>query len=169
MQKKQKFPLRTVVLTGVLTALSVVLRLLGWPQIGTTRYDLGFLPIAAIGRMFGPLWSGAAYAAADLIGTPMTGQAPYLPITGCKLLFGFIMGLFFYKKRVNLGRAALCMLTVTAAVDLIAMPFALSALMGKGAWAILAERLAQAAVMFPVRTAGVWLMDRYLGKYMDRY
>lgn len=169
MEQKSQIPVRTVVLTGALTALSVALRLLGWPQIGSTRYDLGFLPIAAIGRMFGPLWSGAAYAVADVIGTPMTGQAPFLPITGCKAIFGLIMGLFLYKKRIGLGRAALCMLAVTVVVDLAAMPLALAALMRKGAWVIFAERLTQAAVMFPVRAVGVWLMDRYLGRYMDRY
>lgn len=167
--QKPRISTKIVVAVGVLTALSVVLRLLGYPQTGNTRYDLGFLPIAAAGRLFGPLWSGLAYVLADLVGTLLTGQPPYPPITLCKFLFGVIFGLFFYGKRLGLARILLCVLTISVVVDLAAMPLALSALMGKGAAAILVSRLFQVGVMFPVRVVAIWLMDRYLGRYMEKY
>ena len=170
MQKKPKISTRALVTVGVLAALSVVFRLfLGYPQTGSTRYDLGFLPIAAVGQMFGPIWSGVAYVIADLVGTFFTGQSPYPPITLCKFLFGLIFGLFFYRKKLTLPRIILCVLTISAAVDLIAMPLALSPLMKMGALAILVQRLIQVAVMFPIRTISIWLMGRYLGKYLDKY
>ena len=160
---------RTVVLVAVMSALSVVLRLLGYPQTGSTRYDLGFLPICAAGTMLGPLWGGIAYVLADLLGTLAAAQTPYVPITLCKFIFGGLFGLFFYKKDVSLSRIILCVLTITVLVDLVAMPVALSFLYGKGVWAIIGSRLIQTAVMFPLRVAGIWLMNKYLGKYLVRY
>lgn len=170
MEKNRKFPTRTIVTVGLLAAMSVIFRLfLGYPQTGNTRYDLGFLPIAAAGMMFGPLWSGAAYVIADLAGTVAAAQSPFLPITLCKFLFGAIFGLFFYKKRPGIGRILLCVLTISILVDLVAMPLALSPLMGQGIWAIMAARLVQVGVMFPVRTGAIWLMNKYLGRYMEKY
>ncbi len=157
-------------MVAVLAALSVIFRIfLGYPQTGSTRYDLGFLPIAAVGIMFGPWWSGAAYVIADIVGTFAAAQTPFFPITLCKFVFGWIFGAFFYKKKMSLVRIVLCVITISIAVDLVAMPLSLSALMGKGAWAMAISRIPQVAVMFPVRTAGIWLMNKYLGKYMSKY
>lgn len=171
MQRKPQISTKIIVTVGVLTALSVLFRLfLGYPQTGNTRYDLGFLPIAAVGQMFGALWGGVAYVLADLVGTFFTGQSPYPPITLCKFLFGAIFGLYFHGRRLSLPRILLCVLTISVVVDLVAMPLALSPLMGAGAYAILVQRLVQVAVMFPVRTVSIWLMDRYIGKYyMEKY
>ncbi len=166
----KKFPTKTIVTVAVLSALSVVFRLfLGFPQTGNTRYDLGFLPIAAVGIMFGPWWSGAAYVLADLVGTFAAGQTPFIPITVCKFVFGAAFGLFFYKKNLGWGRIIACVAAISVAVDLLLMPLALAPIMGKGAWALLISRLPQAGIMFPVRTLGIWLMNRYLGKYMAKY
>ncbi len=159
-----------MVMTAMLAALSVIFRLfLGYPQTGTTRYDLGFLPIAAAGVMFGPLWSGGAYVIADLIGTLLTGQTPIVTITICKFVFGAIFGLFFYKKDITLPRIVLCVAAISLFVDLIGMPLALMPLYNKGIFVIFVERLPQVGVMLPVRVAGIWLMDRYLGKTMKKY
>lgn len=166
----KKFPTRTVVTVAALSALSVVFRLfLGFPQTGNTRYDLGFLPIAAAGIMFGPLWSGAAYVLADLAGTFAAGQTPFLPITVCKFFFGAAFGVFFYKKSVSRGRIIACSAAISAVVDLLLMPLALAPIMGKGVWALFISRLPQAGIMFPVRALAIWLMNRYLGKYMVKY
>lgn len=166
MRKKTK----KIVMVAALSALSIVFRLfLGYPQTGSTRYDLGFLPIAAAGIMFGWRWSGTAYVIADLVGTFAAAQVPYIPITVCKFVFGGIFGAFFYKKEISPLRIVLCVLTISIAVDLIGMPLALSALMGKGVWAMFVSRLPQVGVMFPVRTVGIWVMNKYLGKHMRKY
>ena len=166
----KKFSTRKIVLVAVLAALSVVFRVfLGYPQTGNTRYDLGFLPIAAVGMLYGPGWSGIAYVLADLVGTFTVGQSPFIPITVCKFIFGFIFGLFFYKKAPGLLRIILCVLAISIVVDLIAMPISLYALTGNGVWALIVSRLVQVGVMFPVRTISIWLMSRYLGKYILRY
>ena len=166
----KKISTRKLVTVAVMVALSVVFRVfLGYPQTGNTRYDLGFLPIAAVGMCFGPIWSGIAYVLADLVGTFAVGQTPFIPITICKFIFGFIFGLFFYKKELSLLRIILCVLTISVIVDLIAMPLSLYVLMNRGVLAIAAERLIQVGVMFPVRVISIWLMNRYLGKYILRY
>lgn len=165
-----KKSVRIMVTAALLAAMSVVFRLfLGYPQTGTTRYDLGFLPIAAAGMMFGPIWSGITYVIADLIGTIGAAQVPFIPITACKFVFGFIFGLFFYKKELSIMRILLCVLTISVVVDLVCMPLALYPLYNKGVIAILMSRITQVAVMLPVRTLSIWLMNKYLGKYMKKY
>ncbi len=158
-----------IVLVAAMSALSVVLRLMGYPQTGNTRYDLGFLPVCAAGMLMGPIWGGATYVVADLIGTLAAGQAPFPPITVCKFIFGMIFGLYFYKKTVTLPRIIICVLTITVAVDLVAMPLALVPIYHNGVWAVLADRLVQAAVMLPVRVVTIWLMQRYLGSQIEKY
>lgn len=153
-----------------MVALSVLLRVfLSFPPTGTTRYDLGFLPIAATGAMLGPVWSGIAYVLADIIGTVLSAQVPFFPITVCKFLFGFIMGAFFYKKELSLIRCFVCALCVCAAVDMVCMPFALYPLYGKGILAIMLSRIPQVGIMLPVRTFAVYLMGKHLGKYIKKY
>ena len=166
----KNFSTRKIVTVAALAALSVVFRVfLGYPQTGNTRYDLGFLPICAVGMLFGPVWSGVAYVLADLVGTFAVGQTPFIPITLCKFIFGFIFGLFFYKKEPRPLRIILCVLTISVAVDLIAMPISLYFLMGNSIWAVAVSRIVQVCVMFPVRVVGIWLMNRYLGRYILRY
>lgn len=160
---------RFVVYVAVMAAMSVVLRLLGYPQTGNSRYDLGFLPICAAGMLTGPIGGGASYVVADLVGTLAAGQSPFPPITVCKFIFGAILGLFFYKKQVTLPRIVLCVLTITVAVDLVAMPLSLVPLYGNGIWAVMTDRLIQAAIMLPVRVVTIWLMQRYLGKQIAKY
>lgn len=74
--------------TAVMIAMSVVLcRLLGFPQTGSYRIEISFLPIAVVAMLYGPIWSGVAYGVADLIGAAIfTGINPL--ITLCKVLFG---------------------------------------------------------------------------------
>ena len=98
---KTKNILLRLTTTAVMIAMSIVLcRLLGFPPTGTYRIELGFLPIAVIAMLYGPIWSGVAYGISDLIGAWIfTGINPF--ITLCKIAFGVVMGLFFYRREKN--------------------------------------------------------------------
>ena len=91
---KTKNILLRLTTTAVMIAMSIVLcRLLGFPPTGTYRIELGFLPIAVIAMLYGPIWSGVAYGISDLIGAWIfTGINPF--ITLCKIAFGVVMGLY---------------------------------------------------------------------------
>ena len=95
-------------MTAAMTALSVVFcRFIGFsPENTAFRFEFGFLPIAFVAELFGPLWSGVAYLVADIIGSLFSGYAPNPFISACKLLTGAFMGLFLshgiYKKRPSI-------------------------------------------------------------------
>lgn len=82
--------------TGVLIALQIVLGNLVQIALVEKQMNLGFLPIAAAGYLFGPLSAMLVAALGDVLGTLIFGTGAYFPgftvtalIVGC--LYGFIM------------------------------------------------------------------------------
>ena len=54
------------------------------------RIGFGFLPVAMVAMLYGPLWAGAAYAIGDILGMIIFPTAGYFPgftltafLTGC--------------------------------------------------------------------------------------
>lgn len=167
---KKKLTTHTVVTTAMLIALSVVLRLLGFPQRGTVRFEFGFLPIAVIGEMYGGIMGGIAYVIADIIGTFLSGTTPIWTISICKFLLGLSFGLFFHKKEMSLKRVTVCVCFIGIFVDLLAMPMALLPLYpGKGLWTIVYQRLLMSAVNIPTRIIAIFVMYKYLGNYIENH
>lgn len=167
---KKKFTTHTIVTVAMLVALSVVLRLLGFPQRGTVRFEFGFLPIAVIGEMYGAVTGGIAYVIADIIGTFFSGTTPVWTITLCKFLLGLTFGLFFHKKTMSFKRVAVCIVFIGIFIDLLAMPLALLPLYpGKGLWTIVYQRLLMSAVNIPTRIIAIYVTYKYLGKYIENH
>ena len=169
MTKNGKILLRLTT-TAVMIAMSVVLcRLLGFPQTGTYRIELGFLPIAVVAMLYGPLWAGAAYGIADLIGAAIfTGINPF--ITLCKIAFGVIMGLFFYRReKVGLLRCVLCFLIVGAAIDIVCMCPIFVFMFGYTWEVSLTTRTIAALINTPARIVVFWLVSKYFGGYLKKH
>ncbi len=84
---------------AIMTALAVIFcRLLGFPQSGIWRVEISFLPIAFVAFLWGPVWAGASYGTADLIGAALfTGVNPFITLE--KIFSGVIMGIFFRRGR----------------------------------------------------------------------
>jgi len=157
------FTTRSLVIAALMIAISVVLRLLGFPQDGTFRIEFGFIPIALIAYMHGPLMGGISYLIADIIGTLFTGMSPFPPITLCKFFMGIIFGMFFYKKKIHIKHIVLCNICILLLIDLIAMPFALLPISGgKTLIAILVSRVLASIVNVPVRIVSLWLTFKYI-------
>lgn len=154
---------------AILTAVSVILRLLGFPQNGTFRIELGFIPIAISGAIFGPLSAGTAYVIADILGTLCTGFAPAPTITLCKFLIGILFGLFFHKGNRRLFRIVIAVTVITIFIDLLAMPFALVPIMGgKSFFVILSDRLLAALFNYPLKILSLWLTFKYLNPVIEK-
>lgn len=120
---------------------------------GIAKIGLGFLPIAVIAIMYGPIWAGAAYALGDIIGVFLLPQGPYFPgFTITALLSGIIFGLVFYKKEITWKRSLFASLIVVLTMDLILNTFWLHVLMGQGFIALLPTRLVKCAITLPVET-----------------
>ncbi|MBQ1947349.1 MAG: folate family ECF transporter S component [Clostridia bacterium] len=161
---KSCFTIRGMVFLGLLVAMSVVLRVFTSINIGpTARVELGFLPIAVAGVFFGPLGGALGYTLADLLGTLLSGQPLFFPITVCKLVFGFLFGLFFCRKRLSPICVFLCCLSILLVVDLFGMTLCFSLMYGdRGIKAILTERIFNAAATFPLRFFVIFLTDHAL-------
>ena len=157
------FTTRSLVVAALMIAISIVLRLLGFPQSGTFRIELGFIPIALTAFMYGPFVGGISYLIADIIGTLFTGMTPFPPITVCKFFIGVIFGLFFYKKKVGVLHIFFCNLVILLLIDIIAMPFALLPISGgKTFYAILGARLIASLFNLPIRILSIWLTFKYI-------
>ena len=115
-------PLEKITLTAAMTALSIVLcRFLGYSPANTMfRVELGFLPIALIGLLAGPVYSFVGYGLADLIGSLITtGMNPL--ILCCKALSGLVLGLFLYRRRPSLPLVLVTLFVLGAGVDVFLM------------------------------------------------
>ena len=181
---KSKFRAQSTLLrlaiTAMLIALSIVFcRLLGFSPAGTPyRVEIGFLPIALVGMLYGPFWSMLAYALADLIGSVLTtGMNPFILL--CKALFGLLLGLALYTKRPQIPawefilRAVICLVTVAGAVD-IAIMSPIFVYMGYSANLpiALADRAINAAVNLPIRIgvliAAYFPLRRLVARYKTK-
>lgn len=160
---QKKFTTKTLVVSALLAAISVILRLLGFPQDGTFRIELGFIPIAVSGYLFGGITGGITYVIADIIGTLFTGMSPFFPITVCKFLMGVIYGLFFKNENKSIKNIIFCTLTIAVLIDLILMPFALLPISGgKTFFAILTTRIIATAFNIPLRILSLYITFKYL-------
>ncbi len=157
------FTTKALVISALLVALSVILRLLGFPQDGTFRFEIGFLPIAISGYLYGGMLGGISYVVADIVGTLFTGMSPFFPITICKFLMGVIFGLFFQKGNKSLKNIIFCAIVIGIFIDLVLMPIALVPISGgKTFWGILITRLAATAFNTPIRIASLYITFKYL-------
>lgn len=156
------FTTRSLVVTALMIALSVILRLLGFPQDGVIRIEFGFLPIAFSAFLFGPFVGGISYVVADIVGTLFTGMTPFLPITICKFFMGVIFGLFFYGREISIKKIIISNIIILILIDLIAMPICLLPISGnKGILIILIERCIVSLINIPLRISAIWLTFKH--------
>ncbi len=155
--------------TGAMVALSVIFcRYLGFPQTGIWRVEIGFLPIAFIAFLWGPLWAGVGYGASDLIGAAIfTGVNPFITVE--KVFTGVVMGIFFYGGRRKRGCIGNARMMIAFAIIALVGDFFMMALIFKFAFgytwgAALAFRGGNATVNFCMRTLIMWLADMRLTK-----
>ena len=156
-------PLEKLTLTAVMTALSIVLcRYLGYSPANTMfRVEIGFLPVALVGILAGPLYSTVCYGLADLIGSLITtGMNPYILL--CKMAAGLVLGLFLYRRRPPLWLILVTLFVLGAGVDVFLMS-AVFKVMGYAPSyaAALYTRTVNALVNYPIRTVSLYLVCRF--------
>jgi ECF transporter S component (folate family) len=116
------------------------------------RIGFGFLPVAMLGIMYGPLWAGAAYALGDILGMMIFPAGPYFPgFTVSALLTGMVYGLILQNHQVTWKRVLLASSVVCIVINLGLDTYWLSMLMGKGILALLPARIIKTAVMLPIQ------------------
>lgn len=150
--KKTSFTAQLVIMAFMI-ALEIILTRFLSINTPIVRIGFGFLPVAVLGMLYGPLWAGAAYAIGDILGALLIPTGPYFPgFTATAFLTGAVFGLFLHNRTVTWKRALAASAVVVIVLNLCLDTFWLSILMGNGVLALLPARLLKAAVMLPVET-----------------
>ena len=161
---------------AMMAALSIVLcRLLGWsPAESMGRVEIGFLPVAIVGMLYGPLFGGIVYGVADLIGAAIwTGVNPW--ITLCKVLFGVLLGVGLYTRKKPrpwefVLRSAVTVLVIGFFVDVLLMSWVF-VFMGYAPdfGVAFVTRGINALVNTPIRLAVLIPVGLLLGNFLEKY
>ncbi len=156
--------------TSAMTALSVVLcRYLGFSAEGTPfRFEIGFLPIALVAYMFGPIYSAAGYLVADIIGSLLGGYPPNIWISACQIFFGAAMGLFLHKREPTVIRTTLCFSFIAVFIDFLAKSPVFVFLYGWTWGYALGMRALNALINLPIRIFLYYLTLKATKKHLDK-
>ena len=144
----KKNDLITLCRVAVLIALEIVLSRFLSLNTPVLRVGLGFVPIALCGIMFGPVWAGAAGAIADILGTLISGNAIFPPLTITAILTGISFGAFLHRKNARFfPNVVLCTLVNTVGLSLCLQTYWLSLLQHLQYGVLFLTRLAQCGVL----------------------
>ncbi|MCR5481644.1 MAG: folate family ECF transporter S component [Clostridia bacterium] len=110
------------------------------------RIGLGFLPVAMVAILYGPWWSGAAYALGDIFGFFLFPSGQYMPgFTLTAFLTGMTFGLFLYRHDVTFKRTFAASLTVVTICNLVLDTFWLYLLYDQAIAVLIPMRLLKCA------------------------
>lgn len=155
MTKKQNFTYQLVVM-AFLIALEIIFTRFLSINLPIVRIGFGFLPVAITAIMFGPIWSGLCYVVGDLLGMMIFPSGMYFPgFTLSAFITGILYGIVLYKHEVTFKRSFISALLVLVCITLFLNTYWLHMMMGKGFWAILPTRLAEAVFMLAVQTVTI--------------
>ena len=161
--KKDIFTTETLVITAFMIALSVVLSKLVSINISFLRIGFGFLPIAILAILYGPVVAAVGYGLADLIGAWLFPTGAFFPgFTLSAVLTGLIFGFVLYKKKVTIIRALIASALVCLGVNLLLNTFWLTFIIGKGFKVLLASRAVKEVVAIPVMALLIVAVDKYV-------
>lgn len=148
-----KFDVKKLIQISLLIAIEVILTRFCSIQTPIVRIGFGFLPIAIIAMMYGPLSAGIAYTIGDLLGVALFPSGAFFPgFTLTAFLTGVVYGVFLYNKPKTWPRIIGAVLTVCLVLNLGLDTYWLSIMMGKGYVALLPTRIMKAALMIPVQS-----------------
>ena len=141
-----------LIIMAFLIAISVVLTRFCSINTPILRIGFGFMPCAIMGIMYGPLWSGAGYAIADVLGMMIFPNGAYFPgFTLTAFLTGVVYGLFYHNREITIKSSILPNLIVSFVLNLVLDTVWLMILMGQGFLVLLPTRIIKCVVMFAIQ------------------
>lgn len=163
--KKSNVSTEMIVMVGLMIGLQIVLSKILSINVSFLRIGFGFLPIAILAILYGPIWAGTAYAIGDIIGAFVfpTGQF-FFGFTISAFLTGFILGLILYKREITILRAFIASTLVCLGVNLLLNTFWLTFIIGKGFKILLLSRTVKELIAIPIMTMLIVIIDRTVVK-----
>jgi len=153
---------KKIVVIALLIALEIILTRFLVIQTPTMRLSLGFVPIALMAIMYGPIYAGIGAVLADIIGTSFFSPLTLFPgFTLTAALIGIVYGLLLYNhhdRHYGKIRIWLAVLIVTIILQFGLDTFWLQIITGNGFLAILPTRIVRTLIMTPIQLVSILLI-----------
>lgn len=157
--------IKNVVQIGLLIALQVILSRFFSIATPIVKISFGYLPIALIAMMYGPVYSSLAGGVSDLIGALLFPIGPYfIGFTISAFITGLIFGVFFYGNYRSLSKTAIGVVANALCVTLLLNSLWIWMLYDKAFIPIVASRIIQVLVIAPIQIGTIY----YSGKYVQK-
>ncbi len=166
MRKQKWFSPQTMAQLALLVALQVVLGNLVQIPLLSKQFNLGFLPIAVAGAVFGPVAAMVVGGLGDLIGAHVFPAGAYFfGFTLSNLLAGFLYGLILkgqkpciWRVLISVGVVSVCYLFLNSLWLSIIVP-------AKSYWTWVGLRWWTYLIEIPLNSAVLYLTLRGLSKW----
>lgn len=159
--KKNRISTEMIVIMASMIALEIVLSKLVSINISFLRIGFGFLPIAILAILYGPISAGICYVIGDLVGAFVFPTGAFFPgFTVTAFVTGVLFGLVLYKRKVTFVRALVASSLVCVLANLLLNTFWLTFVIGKGFKVLLASRAVKELVAIPIMAFLIVAMDK---------
>jgi len=139
---------------GLFIALEIILTRFLSINTPFIRIGFGFLPVAMLGIMYGPVWAGIAYAIGDVLGMLIFPSGAFFPgFTLSAALTGIAFGIVLYGKPVTWKRVLIASSIVCLGINLCLDTYWLYILMDRAVIAMIPARIFKSVVMLCIQTA----------------
>ncbi len=156
---KSKTYAKKIVIVGLMIALNIILVRFLSIQTPIIRISFGFLPLAIVAILYGPIWAGAAGAIGDVVGITLVPiGTPFFGFTVTAFLTGAFYGLVLHNRAISYKNVLLAALPVSLICQLLLDTYWLHLLMGKAVMALLPMRLVKVGIMLPVQVIVIYLV-----------
>ena len=131
------------------------------------KVGFGFLPIAVIAMLYGPLYSAAAWGISDLLGAVMFPVAPYFyGFTVSAIIGGALLGALLKGGRPKILNVAAAVTLSCCLVTLGLDTLWLGMITGTPYAAVAVARLIKCAVMMPLEFITITAVVKYTGEFI---
>lgn len=138
-------------------------------QTELLKIGFGFLPMAIVAMLYGPVYSGIAWGLSDFIGAILFPFGPYFfGFTFSAILNGVIFGLFLYKNHTKIWRIVAAILISSVVVSLGLDTIWLMTLYGTPFEAVIIQRLIKCAIMIPIEFILIFLAGNRFSSFIYR-
>ena len=154
--------IQRITISAMLLAMSVIFGFFKIPLSQVSEIRLQFLPVAAEGMLFGPLYGGILGGLSDILCYIVRPTGAFFPgFTISSIIQGIIYGALLHKNH-RTGRVFLALALDTVIGSLILNPIWLMLLYGNSFIVIFSGRIIKVLIMVPVNALLLTAMDRLM-------
>lgn len=149
----KKKAIQRLTISAMMLALSVILGIFKIPLSQLSEIRLQFLPVAADGILFGPLYGGIVGGLSDILCYLVRPTGAFFPgFTVSSVIQGAIYG-FVLRNNKSMRNMLIALALDTVIVSLILTPIWLMMLYGNSFEVIFSARIVKVLIMLPINAA----------------